>query len=146
MARTSIRATVKQWIVDELRNVAPTMNVDSGWPGRNLKRDHAWVDRVTGTVEFNVVMAGRKQRDDKFTVRVIFQASQPGESIAETDERVEAMYAHLEDIFADDPGLGTMDGVVDATLGTVEGPVGEQTKEGAVSFIFADIDVHSRLS
>lgn len=145
MAATAIRAAMKAKLVTELTKALPLVAVSNGWPGRNLERDHVWVDRVTGTVEFPLMMAGRKHRDDKFTVRVIFQSSQPGDSIAETDVRAEQLYAALENVIAADPGIGTMNGIVHALIDTVEGPMGELTDEGAVSFMFADIAVHARL-
>ena len=145
MATTAIRSNVKEWLTTELAAVLSAA-VSNGWPGRNLERDHVWIDRVTGTVEFPLMMAGRKSRDDKFTVRVIFQASGPGDTIAETDARAETLYAALENLIAPDPSLAGMDGIIHALLDTVEGPMGELTDEGAVSFMFADVAVHARLT
>lgn len=144
MATTSIRKDVKTWLVDRLAS-SLTAEVAHGWPGRRLERDHVWVDRVTGTVTMPFSMAGRKVRDDTFTVRLVFQASRPGESIAETDDAVESMYAAFENLLADDPSLASMDGVIDAPTWTAEGPDGELTDEGAVSFYIVELTVNSRL-
>ena len=145
-APTSIRGVVKTYLVATLAATLDPIPVAHGWPGRNIERDHVWVDRVTGFLELPLLTAGRKFRDDKFTVRVAFQASAPGDDIAETVERVLALYAHVENLLADDPGLGEMDGLISAALGPVEGPDGSLTDEGAVSFVFADIAIHARLS
>lgn len=142
---TSVRSAVKTYLVDQLESRLDPVPVAYGWPGRNLERDHVWIDRVTGNVEFPLAMAGRKSRNDDFTVRVVFQASAPGDSILEADARAEEFYGHLEDLIAGDVSLGTMDGVVHAVLGAVEGPSGELTDEGAVSFVIADVAVKARL-
>lgn len=146
VALTSIRSAIKGRIADELGALLDPVPVHTGWPGRYLERDHAWIERVQGTVDYPLMTADRKFRNDRFTVRVIFQSMRPGDSIAETDDRVEAMYAALEDLLANDPSLNEMPGVIAATLGFVEGPNGGLTDEGAVSLILADIEVHARLS
>lgn len=147
---TSMRAQVKTWIVDNLdprlERLEFTPSIANGWPGKSLERNHVWVDRVVGTVSFDLIMAGRKLRDDQFTVRLIFQASGPGDSIAETDARVESYCAALEDLIAEDPSLDGMDGLIHAVFAedSIEGPMGEFTDEGAVSFMFADLSCHTR--
>lgn len=146
MATTSIRTAVKSYIVTNLSTaLAGEAVVSQAWPGKRLERDHVWVDRCTGTVEFPLAMSGRKARNDNFTVRVAFQSARPGDSIADCDERVEEFYAELEDLISGDVSLGNLDGLVHAVLETVEGPVGELTDEGAVSFMFADVACKARL-
>lgn len=155
---TSMRAQVKTWILDNLTPRVAVMateecpiEVSYGWPGKNLERNHVWIDRTTGTVSFDLAMAGRKLRDDEFTVRLIFQASGPGDSIAETDARVESYCAAFEDLIAEYPFLSTdedepMEGLIHAAFldNSIEGPMGEWTDEGAVSFMFAELTVHTR--
>lgn len=147
---TSMRSQVKTWIVVNLAapltQLEHSPEVSQGWPGKNLARNHVWIDRVTGTVSFDLLMAGRKLRDDQFTVRLIFQAGGPGDSIAETDARVETYCAAFEDLIAEDPSLGDMDGLIHAHFDedSIEGPQGDLTDEGAVSFMFADLSVHTR--
>lgn len=152
---TSMRSQVKTWIIE---NLAPRLEqleqrpeISHGWPGKNLGRNHVWIDRTVGTVSFDLSMAGRKLRDDTFTVRLIFQASGPGDSIAETDARVETYCAEFEDLIAERPFLSDdedapMDGLIHAIFddNSIEGPMGEWTDEGAVSFMFADLTVHTR--
>lgn len=150
-----MRAQVKTWIVDnlapQLEQLEFTPSIANGWPGKQLERNHVWVDRVVGTVSFDLIMAGRKLRDDEFTVRLIFQASGPGDSIAETDARVESYCAAFEDLIAERPFLSDdedapMEGLIHAVFAedSIEGPMGEFTDEGAVSFMFADLSCHTR--
>lgn len=157
-APTSMRAQVKDYLVEELRplldELATTehpVEISNGWPGKNLGRNHVWLDRVTGTVSFDLSMAGRLLRDDQFTVRMIFQASAPGDDLATTDARAESYCAAFLDFIATYPGLSTapntvMDGLIHAAFldDAIEGPMGEFTDEGAVSFMFADLSVHTR--
>lgn len=145
MPTTSIRSTVKAWLVETLVD-AIDPDVSHGWPGKNLQRDHVWIDRVTGTITMPFAMAGRKVRDDEFTVRIVFQASAPGDTVADTDARVESYYAAFEDLLATDPSLESFDGVQDAPTWTAEGPNGEMTDEGAVSFYVVELTVNSRLN
>lgn len=155
---TSMRAHVKAWIADHMTPLLEQLatreypvEMSNGWPGKNLGRNHVWIDRVTGTVTFKNSMTPPIQRDDEFTVRLIFQASAPGDSIAETDARVESYCAAFEDLIAEKPFLSDdedapMDGLIHAAFldDSIEGPMGEFTDEGAVSFMFADLSVHTR--
>jgi hypothetical protein len=148
-----MRAQVKAYVIDQLTPLLDAeattehpLAVSHGWPGKHLQRNHIWADRITGTVSFDLVMAGRKLRDDQFTIRFVFQASAPGGSLAETDARVEAYCSVFCDLIAVDPSLGDMDGLIHAVFGdsSIEGPTGEFTDEGAVSFMFADLSCHTR--
>lgn len=147
-ATTSIRSTFKAWLVKQLADSLDPegIPVDHGWPGRKLERDHVWIDRVAGDVELPFIMDGRKYRNDNFTVWVLFQASAPGDSCVDTDFRAEAMYGHLEDLLANDPGIEDMAGIIEVSLGHVEGPSGELKDDGAVSIVVAEVAVQSQLT
>lgn len=153
MRPTSMRAQVKAYLIDQLAPLLEAQStsehpvaVSHGWPGKQLGRNHIWADRVTGTASFNLLMAGRKLRDDEFTIRFVFQASAPGDTLAETDARAEGYCAVFEDLIALDPSLGDMGGLIHAVFAdnAIEGPNGELTDEGAVSFMFADLTCHTR--
>lgn len=157
---TSIRTAVKSFLEDKLTPTlrelgTPGCVFSRGWPGDDIQRNHAWIDRVTGTVTFGLMMDGRKMRDDEFTVRIVFQCSTPGATSTETDAQVEVFYGALEDLIAENVGLSAdttvddpepMDGLLSCVLGPVDGPAGELTDEGYVSFMFAELAIHSRLS
>lgn len=144
---TAVRTAVKAYLVTQLQEALPLVATSHGWPGDKLDRDHIWVDRVVGTVTFPFIQAGTKTRDDEFTVKVIFQASQPGDSIAECDERVEGYLQVFEELIAEDPSLGGMAELIHSKFdeSSVEGPMGEFTDQGAVSFASAELSVHSRI-
>lgn len=147
---TSVRTQVKTWISDNLRlrlvQLEGAPEISQGWPGKNLGRNHVWIDRATGTWTFPFMQAGDKTLDDQFTIRVIFQASSPGDSIAETDARAELYAMAFGLLIAADPSLGGMDGLMAAWFDedAAEGPDGVFTDEGAVSYVFVDLHVHTR--
>lgn len=150
---TAPRLAVPAYIVEHLKLrlqsagvAASPVAVSNGWPGRLLERDHVWIDRITGVVELPFAMAGTKTSNDEFTVRVIFQASQPGDSITEVNARANAYLEELKALICEDVSLGNMAGVIHAVYGpNVEGPLGELNPEGALSFAFAEVSVMARI-
>lgn len=145
-ATSPVRSIVKSALVDALRNHSLLQGVDvfTGWPGESLGREAVWISRTSGQITYPFMMAGRKTRDDEFTVTVMFMAGSPGNTIEEADARVEVLWSALDDVFANDQTL-SVDGAVWTLEGaTVEGPTGEFTDEGAVSFIQAEIEVKAR--
>lgn len=152
------RAAVKAWLVENLgprlEQVATQdqpVSVDNGWPGKNLERNHVWADRVTGTVTFPFIEDGTKTRDDVFTVKLLFQASGPADSIAECDARSESYADAFLLLIAEHPNLGPdaehgMPGVIAAWFDddAKEGPQGEFTDEGAWSLTTVDLRVQTR--
>lgn len=147
MATTSIRTAVKTYLTEQLEDVlsAEPVAVSRSFPGPNLERDHVWIDRASGTVSYELMMAGRKVRTDDFTIWLVFQASGPGTTSAEADERVESYCAAFDSWLAADVTLGNMDGVTHALLGEVEGPDSMPIDEGHAAFMVAQINVKSRL-
>jgi hypothetical protein len=147
-ATKSVRTAVIDALVTALKAKPVLANIQTseGWPGKSLEHESVWVGKVTGLITFPLMMAGRKIRDDHFTVTIIFMSGNPGDTISDANDRVETYYGALEDIFADDQTLGSLDGVLSILLDQVEGPRGAFTDEGATSYITADIAVHARYS
>lgn len=145
-ATTPVRAATKAALTTALAAHATLsgVQVENGWPGKRLEREAVWVARVTGSITFPFMMAGRKIRDDEFTVTVLFMSGKPGTTLAESDARAEVLWSALDDILAADQTL-SIDGVEWLLEGvTVEGPTGEYTDEGAVSFVSAEVSVKAR--
>lgn len=150
---TAPRLAVPAYLVEHLKlrlqaagPAATPVAVSDGWPGTLLERDHVWIDRVTGVVDLPFAMAGTKTSDDEFTVRVAFQAGQPGDSISDVKATVNGYFEHLKDVITEDVSLGDMPGVIHAVVGpNIDGPHGELTPEGAVAFVFAEVSVIARI-
>lgn len=147
MATTSIRTTVKERLVTVIAAALPTVQVTQGWPGRGIEAEFVTIADVRGTIELPLLQAGRKARNDDFDVTLLFSTAKNGRTTyQEVEERVEALYAVVEDALANDPSLGSIDGVLWMQVESVEGPNSEMTTEGPAAFLTAVISVHSRLS
>lgn len=147
-ATTSIRPAVKSYLIDQLSSLLEPLQAVAlrTWDGKKLDRSTVWIRRTTGTVEFPFAQAGRKDRNDDFTVRLVFAAVHPGEDEIEAEERVMAMFAKLEDLIADDVSAGDLDGLVHMTLGATEGPdTFPNGDQGFGAILEADVDCRSRL-
>ena len=112
------------------------VTVATGQLPENPDRKQVILGDITGTVSPANMKAGRKDRVDRFTIEVWLIAFVAGGSAAEADELVDAMFSDFEDIFADDPKLGsTVNGLQHAYLdGPANGPNSRQTPTGWASF------------
>lgn len=146
MATVSIRSNVKTWLTSGLDSALSEALVLRSWDGKVLERSTIWVIRVTGETTFPFSMAGRKTRDDEFTVRLAFAALVPGDSEVEAEARVESYVDALENLIAADPSMGGLDGVMAATYSLVEGPDTYPADEGFGAMSVVDVTVQSRLS
>ena len=107
---TSIRVATKARFVELLIEKLAAVQVSYGWP-QDLEDECVWVGAATGPVTIPSYRAGRATRDDTFTVEVHFMAAKPGQTAQDADRRVEELYSALEDICADNPSLGGLDGL-----------------------------------
>jgi hypothetical protein len=144
-ARTAVKARLVELLAARL---PPDVQVSYGWPGADMRDEAVWVGACRGPVTVADLRAGRKTRDDTFTLDVHFMAGRPGQTAQTADERVEELYWALEDLLADDPTLGGVDGLRHAAQlgGDVEFEGPQATSEGFVAFATARITVKTRLS
>ena len=116
MASTSVRTAVKKRLVDLLTAVSGPVPVDYGWPGQALEDEHIYLGSTAGSVKIRDFRSGRKARNDTFTQAIYFHAKKPGQNGQEADERVEELYALLENILATNTKLALngvdLDGVL----------------------------------
>ena len=119
MATTSVRVAVKRRLLELLgpavgedgkRRTADGVIVDYTFPGGDLRDEHVWLNGTTGIVDVRDFRAGRKARDDVFTLTVSFFAGRAGQTAEASEERAEELYALLCDLLADNPRLAA-DGV-----------------------------------
>lgn len=144
MASTTLRWTVTKTAITLLRAQLPGVLVQPGWPGQeNLLPDSIWVASLDGPVNIPVFQGGRKQRDDNFDipfeVRVVNQTT-----LDATMTHLAALVSKIEDIFANDPTIGNLDGVVAAQI-TDEKHSAGWTPDGVIGFAEITVSVHSRL-
>lgn len=142
----SVRTTVIENISSRIAGIlGDTVQVDPGLPSKTVLREHVYVPRVTGTRDFVFIQAGRKTVDDQFTITFLFMAAPKGYTALEAGARCEEMTDALLDVLALSPGLDNdIPEIIDIQPGTFDGPEIENTNEGVVAFIRADVDVHVR--
>lgn len=147
MATTSTVPAVKTALVSLLTSAIndSTVQVMYGKTPDHLAKRQAVV--VTGPTSYASEIAnlksGRKQRDETYTITVLFLVGRPRGQSTVADARAWTLFAELEDILADDPQLGAIDGLAWAVLGGVEADVAQE-KEGPVAWIAADVDCKAR--
>lgn len=108
------------------------------------KRQVVVVGSVSYASEIANIKAGRKQRDERYSVEVIFLVAKPRGAPEDAETAVWGLFNALEDVLADDTSLGAIDGLVWAALGSVEADVAME-KEGPVAWVTANVDCYGRL-
>lgn len=140
--RTSVVEAITSRLVDILGD---DVKIDPGLPGKTVHREHIFVPVVTGTRDFVFIEAGRKTVDDQFTITFVFSVAWKGRTSVEAGHRCEELSDALLDVLALDPGLGDdVPELIHIQPGTFDGPELENTNEGVIAFIRADVEVHAR--
>lgn len=115
MATASTVPTVKAALVSQLaaRAALAAVPVSYGWLGVATKGESISLDPPedthTGGSRIPTMKAGRKAREEEFTVVAAIQVVQGGgnpRNAATTEARAFALLAELDGLLADDPGLG----------------------------------------
>lgn len=153
MATTSIRVATIAALRTLVETAVDAAEGDSdvavyfGRPDREAARDSISVGvNLEGTLEVDEMSAGRKRRIDAFTFDVVIFAAVPGRTYQEACTRAEALFAHVEDVTANDPTLGNLGGLLwCVTQGAYSGPVGDPTEEGFLAVVVATCDCEARL-
>lgn len=143
MARNTIRWDVTQHLVRQIRDRFPEIQVEPGWPGDLLAAEAVWVDQLDGEVSIPVLSAGRKYRDDRFTIPFEIRVAGKG-TLDATMTRLSEIVAGIEDDLADDPGLGTFDGLISAEITSERMTAGEIRNVGWIGFGEVVVACHAR--
>lgn len=142
-----MRWLLAKHLVDLIRDhgACAGVQVTPAWPGdRNQTAEMIWLGDIEGVMALPVGVGGRKPRDDKFDLRVLFRVAQLADLDA-TLSRLFELVGAVEDVLADDPTLAEFDGVLSAEAGTCNQAV-MTTPDGVVAFGLIEIAVHSRLT
>lgn len=145
MATTNIRWGIASHLLAMLRNSSDLagVGIHPGWPGDRATSEIMWIMGFDGTVEIPVLTGGRKQRDDIFTIPLEIRTTR-GNSLDAVFERLTDLIAAVENILADDPSLGGLDGLMSAEI-TDERMTCGLTDHGHIGFAEITISVHTRL-
>lgn len=129
--------------------VDATVTVDVVDPGgANLRNEHIFCDSISGSTEYTSVAGGLMPHDDRFTVNLVVYVFRTGRSAtpATAAKRCQELMSAVNRAVSLDPTIGQLDGVIDATVGTVNGPVLLEHEDGWVAYSEIEIAVHTRLT
>jgi hypothetical protein len=144
----SVRTAVVENITTRIQSiVGDDVKVDPGLPSKGMFREHVFVPVVTGTRSFPYSKGqdGTFDVDDEFTITFLFSVGGKGLTSLEAGTRCEEMSDALLAVLSEDPGLSNdIPELIDIKPSTFDGPELENTNEGAIAFIRADVEVHAR--
>jgi len=151
VATSSTVATVRTQLVTLISAALPGIAVTRTRPRlAELEREHIWLEpRATGRHEIAAIKAGRKPRQESYTltavVSVLDQDESDGPEVAEA--RALVLLSEIEDVLADDPRLGLAGAIDWATASEFESQVFLSAEpEGWLAEAKLGIDVVARLT
>ena len=146
MATTSTVPAVKAALVALLTSALPSTQVSYGRPADSmLSRNCVWVGRAAGADRVPVMSAGRKVREQDYSVTVFVWVAKPRGTVEQAEDEAHVLLAEVEDALADDPSLGGVDGLIHATAGSWEAEA-DVAQEGPFCLVTLDVDVLARLA
>lgn len=116
----SVVPTVRQAIVDRLRLRAGLsgIQVEPTHPGAAIEEETIFLgDAHDGKHEIANLKAGRKSRNEEFTLDVYVAVLTPGNSATEAEQRAFALLGEVESMLADDPRVGLAASVLQSAEG-----------------------------
>lgn len=105
MATTTTLPTVKDAIITLLNgdSTFDDVQVSYGYPGDNATQEESiWLGFAEADVDITALRAGRKRRDETYTLQVIVEVIKVGGTQEEADERCAALAGAVESAIADD--------------------------------------------
>lgn len=105
MSTWSIPA-VKLALVTAMKGALPEQQVEYGVPGDTLDRSVVFVGNVQGATNIPLIQQGRKPREERYEVDIVFQSLVPGGSIQDAEADLFANVSAVDDYFANDPSAG----------------------------------------
>lgn len=148
---TTTLPTVKAQLVAVLaaRAGLAGVQVSAVWPGKeSTEQESVWLGDARGRRDYPVVRAGRKPRDETYTLDVFIQVLRPESWDPSAETRAFELFAELEDAIAADPAIG-----LSATLPTLVLGAGAFTLANGVldpggwgALIRAEVEARARLS
>lgn len=155
-------ATLKRSIVDQLAEIMPNdpdgrhIAVDYAWPGtENQKPTHVWLFNARCVSEYGAMGAGRKRRDQVWTLQFVIEHWRDGRTLDGQgrnvlQEKVDATVAEIagviDDWIATNPTLGqTAAGDVPVDFATFNGWTLEQGERATGASARGTVDITVRI-
>jgi hypothetical protein len=149
VSSSSTVAVVKAQLVTLITAALPTVQVSRAMPASSsMERESIWLDRrVTGRHEVATIKAGRKHRNEAYTVGVVISVLDQDDQPDVVEPRAMELLTEIEDLLADDPRLG-LGGEIDwATAGEFELNTDQSSEpKGWLVEVRLGIDVNARLT
>lgn len=147
MATTSTVPAVRAALVSLVGAGLAGVSVTYGRPmDKVLPREAVWVGDVTVDQRVPVMTAGRKRREESYRVEVTVSVLNARGTLQTADERCFTLVDAIENVVADDPTLGGIDGLIHATVAGIRSPVPEFAAEGPVALAVVEVACLSRLT
>lgn len=148
MASRSTVPTVRSALLVALgaRAALAAVQVSYSHPGQAIEPESVYLGAARGSDEIPVIRAGRKKRQESYTLDVFFDVVADGPTGQEASERAWTLFGELEDLLADDPSLGQP-----APLWAVLGDWSEtlffdDARQGFGSLLRAAVQIEARLT
>lgn len=148
MATSSTIPTAKAALVSLIGAALSGVQVKYGRPADNqLERECVYVGDVTGSSRVPTMRAGRKPREETYSVEVVVAVLMLEGEVTEAEARAFTLLTEVEDVVADDPTLGiaAATGFFQATAGGFD-VVSDLTQEGPACVIRFNVDCKARLA
>jgi hypothetical protein len=148
MASRSTVPTVRAALVAALAARPALAGVDVGHshPGAAIEPEAVYLGRARGSDEVPVMRAGRKRRQESYTLDVFFDVVADGPTGREASERAWALFGELEDLLADDPSLGQAPPFWAALGDWDEVLFFDDARQGFGSLLRAGVQIEARLT
>lgn len=158
---TNVRLDCAKWFVDRLRTAYAALaaaaaietgrevtefdvEADVGWPGDALYRRHVWCDEITGMQTLPVMVAGRRQRDDRFRIPLEIRCLAP--TMDEAYEVLSVLVSIVEDVLAEAHTLDDeVPGILSAEMADERTLIARTPDEGARGYARVTLAIHARL-
>jgi hypothetical protein len=115
-------------------------------PGQAVEAEAVYLGAARGSDDVPVVRAGRKKRQESYTLDVFFDVVADGPTGQEASERAWTLFGELEDLLADDPSLGLPQPFW-AVLGEwTETLFFDDARQGFGSLLRAGVQIEARLT
>jgi hypothetical protein len=130
----------------QARPALASVQVEFSHPGDTDENETVYLGEVRGSSTIPVLRAGRKVREERYTIDVWIDVAADGPTAEGASERAYALYGELEDILADDPTLGlaapfrAMVGDFSETL------MFDESRRGWGSLLRVGVDCETRLT
>lgn len=147
VATVSTVPAVKSALVTLLTSQLPGIQVKYGRPADNqLARECVYVAEAVGNHRIPVFKGtGRKPREERYSVEVVVAVIQERGEVSVSEARAFELLEAVENVVADDPTLGGVDGLIHAIAGDWE-TVADQTVGGPAAVIRFNVDCLARLA